>query len=275
MIRIRRTGSAVFACLLAVAVAGCASSGKQSETRGALTRIVENGVIRVGMTGEQPPLTMLSRDGEFLGLDVALMRVLAQNIGVEARFVQLPFNRLLAALDAGEVDVVMSGMTITPARVERVAFVGPYFTSGKTVLTRSPEIAAVEIADGLNRPELRIAALAGSTSEDFARALLPNAQLTTSESLDEAVRMVVSGRVDALVADRETCSFAVLRNPGEGLIAAAAAFTLEPMGIAVPLDQPHLASLIQSYLNALSENGSIEKARAFWFEDPTWVGSLR
>ena len=169
----------------------------------------------------------------------------------------------------------MSGVTITPARVQRVAFVGPYFTSGKTVLTRSPEIAAVEIAEDLNRPDLHLAALAGSTSEDFARATLPAAKLSLSDSLDDAVRRVVGGEVDALVADRETCSFAVLRNPGEGLITASASFTLEPMGIAVPLDQPPLASLIQSYLNALAENGSIERARAFWFENPAWVESLR
>jgi polar amino acid transport system substrate-binding protein len=261
--------------LLAICALGCAASKPPEEPRGALTRIVETGLIRVGMTGEQPPLTMISRDGEFLGLDVALMRVLARNMGVEASFVQLPFNRLFDALDAGEVDVVMSGVTVTPARVERVAFVGPYFTSGKTLLTRNPDIAAVGIPEELNRPELRFAALAGSTSEDFALAMLPDAQLVTSDSLDDAVRMVVSGEVDALIADRETCSFAVLRNPGEALIASASPLTVEPMGIAVPLDQPHLASLIQSYLTALNENGSIEKARAFWFEDSSWVDSLR
>jgi len=275
VIRTRHLGSVLSILLLVLALAGCASSKKSTEPRGALSRIVQNGVIRVGMTGEQPPLTMMSRDGEFLGLDVALMRVLAQNMGVEARFVKLPFNRLLDALDTGDVDVVMSGMTITPARVERVAFVGPYFTSGKTLLTRTAELAAVEIAEDLNRPELRFAALAGSTSEDFARAMLPNSKILTPDRLDEALGMVLSGKVDALIADRETCSFAVLRHPGEGLIASSATFTLEPMGIAVPLDQPHLASLIQSYLTALSEKGAIEKARAFWFEDPTWVENLR
>jgi ABC-type amino acid transport substrate-binding protein len=87
--------------------------------------------------------------------------------------------------------------------------------------------------------------------------------------------MVLSGRVDALVADRETCSFAVLRHPGEGLITSTATFTLEPMGIAVPLDQPHLASLIQRYLTALEERGAIQKAQAFWFKDPSWVDNLR
>jgi ABC-type amino acid transport substrate-binding protein len=48
------------------------------------------------------------------------------------------------------VDVAMSGMTITPRRVERVTFVGPYFTSSKTLLTRSEELAAIEIPEDLD-----------------------------------------------------------------------------------------------------------------------------
>jgi polar amino acid transport system substrate-binding protein len=227
------------------------------------------------MTGEQPPLTMMSRDGEFLGLDVAVMRVLARSMGVEARFVRLHFDELLDALDQEEIDVVMSGMTITPRRVERVTFIGPYFTSGKTLLTRSEELAAIEIAEDLDRPGLRVAALRGSTSEDFARSALSNAKLVLTAGLDEAVRKVMTGEVDALVADRETCFFAVLRYPDEGLLASNTPFTLEPMGIAVPLDQPQLANLLRTYFSALSETGALDQAKAFWFEDPSWVKSLR
>jgi ABC-type amino acid transport substrate-binding protein len=234
-------------------LSACASSGGQSP--GALTRIVESGVIRVGMTGEQPPLTMLSGDGEFLGLDVALMRVLARSMGVEARFVRLDFDELLDALEDGDVDVVMSGMTITPRRVERVTFVGPYFTSGKALLTRSKELAGIEIPEDLDKPELRVAALRGSTSEEFARSSLPNVKLVVTAGLDEAVRRVVSGDVDALVAD--------------------ATFTLEPMGIAVPLDQPQLTNLLRTYFTALSETGALEKAKALWFKDPSWIKNLR
>jgi len=262
-----------YALLLLLVLSGCASSGNESP--GALTRIVENSVIRVGMTGEQPPLTMMSRDGDFLGLDVALMRVLARGMGVEARFVQLDFEKLLDALDAGEVDVVMSGMTITPRRVERATFVGPYFTSGKTLLTRSEELAAVEIPEDLDKPELRFAALRGSTSEEFARSSLSSAQLVFTAGLDQAVQKVVSGEVDALVADRETCFFAVLRYPDQGLIASPATFTLEPMGIAVPLDEPQLANLLRTYFTALAESGALERAQTVWFKDPSWVKSLR
>ena len=273
MARSRNVWVLSYALLILLVLSGCASSSP--ETPGALTRIVESGVIRVGMTGEQPPLTMLSRDGDFLGLDVALMRVLARSMGVEARFVQIDFENLLDALDADEVDVVMSGMTITPRRVERATFIGPYFTSGKTLLTRSEELAAIEIPEDLDKPELRFAALRGSTSEEFARSSLSSAQLVLTAGLDQAVQKVGSGEVDALVADRETCFFAVLRYPDQGLIASPATFTLEPMGIAVPLDAPRLANLLRTYFTALAESGALERAQAVWFKDPSWVKSLR
>ncbi len=264
---------ALLGCLLIVAVA-CAPK-QDARPVGSLTRIVESGELRVGTSGDQPPLTMTARNGELLGLDVALARVLARSMGVEAKLVQLPFGQLLEALEAGDVDIVMSGVTITPSRSRRVTFVGPYYTSGKTVLTKSETLAAATVPEDLDRPELRLVALKGSTSEEFARESLPRATLVVTEQLDEAVEMVVNGDVDALVADRETCSFAVLRHPDAGLIASSTSFTVEPMGIAVALDNPRLANLIQTYLTALSDSGALEKARAFWFRDPSWVKNLR
>lgn len=259
--------------VLALALAlGCGA--KQQPQGGGLSRIVDSGELRIGMSGEQPPLTMKSRTGELLGLDVALGRVLAQSMGVKANFVQMPFAKLLDALEKHEVDLVMSGMTITPERTARAAFIGPYFTSGKSLLTRSPQIAAVQLAADLNTPKLRLAALKGSTSEAFVRNTMPAAKLVATEGLNQAIQKVIDGKADALIADRETCAFAVLRFPDAGLIDAEAAFTVEPMGIAVPLDEPRLANLVQTYLNALAERGTLAKAQQFWLRDPSWVKDL-
>ena len=119
-----------------------------------------------------------------------------------------------------------------------------------------------------NHPFLLVVVSSPENLARLERLREVNNTLFDAQGLDET-------QVDALVADRETCSYAVLRHPGEGLLASSATFTLEPMGIAVPLDQPNLASLIQSYLTALSEQGAIEKATSFWFEDPAWVVNLR
>ena len=253
---------------------GCASRAPEPKP-GALTRIVQSGAIRVGTSGEQPPLTMVAKNGELLGLDVALARVLAQSMGVKAEFVQMPFGELLDAVEAHKLDIAMSGITITPERSRRVSFVGPYFTSGKAVLTKSKKIAEARVPQDLDSPDLRFAALKGSTSEEFARRSLSSAKLVLSERLEDAIQAVLKGEVDALVADRETCDFAVLRHPRRGLIAPSVTFTVEPMGIAVAQDEPRLANLVQTYLTALSNSGTLEKARAFWFKDPSWVKDLR
>ena len=74
----------------------------------------------------------------------------------------------LGALKAGEIDMVLSGMTITAERNLSTAFVGPYFLSGKSILAKqdSPLVSAQETGQ-LNQANLRLAALAGSTSQSF------------------------------------------------------------------------------------------------------------
>ena len=71
-----------------------------------------------------------------IGLEVDLAKGLAYALGLEVEIVQKPFGQLLPALKKNQVDMVISGMTITPERNARVAFAGPYFISGKSVLAR-------------------------------------------------------------------------------------------------------------------------------------------
>jgi polar amino acid transport system substrate-binding protein len=250
---------------------GCASSGG-SRT---LSRVVESGTLRVGMSGEQPPLNMTTKTNELIGLEVALMRVLAANMGVTPEFVTRPFGELLGALEAGEVDLVMSGMTITPRRNLRVAFVGPYFVSGKSLLSKSRVILSLQSPEDLNQPDFRFAALAGSTSEEFVKRVAPNATLKITPSLDQAVNLVVTDEADALVADLETCFFARLRNPGAGLEMLPTPLTVEPIGIALPANDPLFVNLMQNFVNAVEATDSVQRSLQFWLRDPSWIQLLR
>ena len=90
-----------------------------------LSRIVKNGTLRVGMSGSQPPLNFKSKDGKMKGLEVDLSRALASLMDVRLEIREKPFGELLGALDAGEIDMVLSGMTITAERNLSTAFVGP------------------------------------------------------------------------------------------------------------------------------------------------------
>jgi polar amino acid transport system substrate-binding protein len=167
-------------CLAGITAAGCQSSTHGSSSR--LEKILASGELRVGLTADQPPLNMRNKAGEMIGLEIDMMRALSDAMGLEARFVPMPFSDLLTALEKGKVDVVASGVTITPERNARVAFAGPYFITGKSVLSKSEKISSVESVSELDVAGRTYAALAGSTSEKFIRESLPNATLVTTEN---------------------------------------------------------------------------------------------
>lgn len=239
-----------------------------------LDRIVETGTLRVGMSGSQPPFNMKSRDGAPMGLEVDLANVLAVAMKAELQIVEKPFAELIPALEAGEVDMVLSGMTITADRSRRVAFVGPYVMSGKSILTTSAALAAAEEAEDLNESDIRLVALANSTSEDFVRANLPEAQLTAVSSYDEAIDMLRADQAGALVADMPICILTVLRYPNEGFATLNQPLTLEPIGIALPANDPQLVNLVQNYMTALEGTGLMQGLRQSWLENGSWVAAL-
>ena len=168
----RRFKFVLLALAMVVFSGSSASPGFAEEGSPVIARIVKNGELRVGLSGNQPPLNFVSKSGDLMGFEVDLARGLAAMMGVEPKLVQKPFGELIGALEEGKVDLVMSGMTITPARNMRVAFIGPYLLSGKSILTKSSTLAQADESSDLDQPTLKLAALKGSTSEDFVKALI-------------------------------------------------------------------------------------------------------
>jgi polar amino acid transport system substrate-binding protein len=259
--------------LLALALAGCNTMTPTSNSP-TIDRISKSGVLRVGMSGNQPPLNMTDRTGKTIGLEVDLAQALADSMGVELTVVTKPFWELLGAVQSGDVDVVFSGLTMTPERNTRVAFAGPYFISGKAILTKSKTLAAAEEADEINASSITLAALKGSTSERFVKRATPEATLVLASDYDDAVQMVINGQVDALVADFPITVVSVLRYKDAGLEAMVSPFTFEPIGAAVSGDDALMANLVQNYLTTLEGTGLLEALRIKWFADGSWLDQL-
>jgi ABC-type amino acid transport substrate-binding protein len=271
------TGLAALA-VLALALGACQSlpkdGGSTAGRPGRIERILASGELRAGVSASQPPFNMKSRSGEIVGLDVDIVRALAQAMGVRLRLVERPFAELLPALEKGEVDLVISGLTITPERNARVAFAGPYFVSGKAVLSRSQAIAEAADIAALDSPGRTFVALAGSTSESFVRQSMPHSKLVTAPDYDAGVRMVVEGRADGMVADLMVCMLSVWRNPKGGLATSKVPLTAEPLGIALPADDPLFVNLVENYLTTLEYTGLLTQYKARWLNEGSWIGEL-
>jgi polar amino acid transport system substrate-binding protein len=239
-----------------------------------LARIVEKKEVRVGMSGNQAPFVMKARGGKLIGFEVDAATALANAMGVKLKIVQKPFAELLPALEQGEVDMVMSGMTMTPERSLKFNFAGPYYVSGKSVLTKSKELAQGSQASDFNKKGLVLVALEGSTSQAFVQNVLTEATLVTAPDYDAAIKMVVNGKAQALVADMPALVVALARNPGKGLTLAGALLTMEPIGVALPPGDDRLVDFVSGLLSAAKSTGKLDERADYWFKGAQWLGEL-
>jgi polar amino acid transport system substrate-binding protein len=257
---------------------GCAEMQQGSSSTSAspvLDRIQNRGELIVGTMGNMPPLNMTSKNGEIFGLEPDLAKMMAGAMGVKVRFVTKPFPELLPALHAGQVDMVLSGMTITPKRNLKVAFVGPYFISGKAFLTKVKTIALAKEAVDVNNPNTKLVALKGSTSQAFAEAVLDKTTLYTTGTYDEAVDMVLKDKVQAMIADYPICVVSVFRYPEAGLLSVVTPLTYEPIGIAIPANDPLLMNWTTNTLNSIEASGQLDELRLKWFARGSWLDKLK
>jgi len=269
----------VLVSILAIVLfTGCAQTQQGSSSTSAspvLDRIQKRGELIVGTMGEMPPLNMTAKDGEIFGLEPDLARMMAKAMGVKVKFVTKPFPELLPALEAGEVDMVMSGMTITPRRNMKVAFVGPYFISGKAFLTKIKTIALAKEADEVNSPNTKLVTLKDSTSQAFAQVVLDKTTLVTTGTYDEAVDMVLQDKVEAMIADYPICVVSVFRYPEAGLLSVVTPLTYEPIGIAIPANDPLLMNWTRNTLNSIEASGNLDELRLKWFARGSWLDKLK
>jgi polar amino acid transport system substrate-binding protein len=264
--------------LAAIVFTGCAQMQLATTKPSAspvLDRIQQRGELLVATMGNMPPLNMTTKEDEIIGLEPDLARMMAGAMNVKVKFVKKPFSELLPALQSGEVDMVLSGMTITPERNLKVAFVGPYLQSGKAFLTKEKTIASAKKAEEINSPETKLVTLKGSTSQAFAETILDRATLFTTETYDEAVAMVLQDKVHALIADYPICVVSVFRYPDAGLLSVLTPLTYEPLGIALPGNDPLLINWMQNTLNSLEGSGRLDELKLKWFAEGSWLDQLK
>ena len=274
----KKAGILIALLLALTLVSGCEHTKGQGSTAAqpasALDRISQSGQLVVGTAGSMPPMNMTTKDGEVIGLEPDMAKQMAAAMGVKATFKTMPFADLLPALEAGKVDMVMSSMTITGKRNMKVAFVGPYFISGKTFLTTEKWVASAKQPEEVNSPSTKLTVLRGSTSQQFVESAFPKATLLLGKDYDESIALVRQGKADAMIADYPICLLSVIRYPDSNLISVVPPYTYEPIGVAIQKDDTLLANWLENFLGALMGSGDLKDLQEKWFKGGDWINKL-
>ncbi len=232
-----------------------------------LDRVVEQGVLRVAMSGDQQPFNFVyGKKKSVIGFDVDLAGALARTMNVKLEVIRMPFDELIDAVEQGKADMVISGMTITPARTRRVSFIGPYMLSGKSLLATPMLMSKITPSAGFNSSGAKLAALRGSTSESLVQQQLPKASLTAVANYDEGVEMLLAGKVNGMVADMPILALTRQRYRDSNLHLVTPPLSTEPLGIAIARGDEQFENLLHNYLLAFEKTGLFVSLHKKWFE---------
>jgi polar amino acid transport system substrate-binding protein len=260
-------------CVSSLLVTSCAMIRGSSSP--VIDRIRETNKIRVGTAADYPPLNARTEAGGVIGLDADLALALALILDVELELIVKPFHELLPAIQSHEIDLAISGITMTPRRNMDVMFAGPYFVSTKAILGQKETLVGISSIADLDTKVSSVAALKGGTSQTIAKIALAGPKLVWVDSTDEGIEMVRRGTVDVLLADSPIARFALVRYPADGLAVVEVENSEDPVGIALSVDDAVFLNLVQNYLSNLEEIDLLPKLREHWFEgDSSWVRYL-
>lgn len=235
--------------------------------------ILKKKELVVGTSADLPPMNFKAKDGNLKGFDIDLSRMIAAAMKVKLRVEIMPFDQLIPALESGKIDMIISCMTITPERNLRVAYIGPYFVSGQSILTTKDVAVGINDVNDINKPDFSIALQTGTTTEKIAKMMLPKAKLVVVRSPEAALDLLQKKKVKAVMADFPYTSVASFKYKNKGFVANPP-FSSEPLGIAIRQDDPLLTNLLQNMLIAFKGNGLLDEMTRRWFTDPAWIADL-
>jgi polar amino acid transport system substrate-binding protein len=237
-------------------VGGCATTSTTSQSA-----TPAPDVLRVGIAIDLPPLAFKS-GGEYTGVEPDLARALAADMGKTVQFVELRWEGLTDALLNGKVDIIMSGMTITPARLMRVNFADPYLKAGQTLLVRRTDADLIQVS--LFDPKTKVGAQKATTGDFWAkqncskndRKLFPTASL--------GARALVSKQIDAFICDAPVNWWLASENEAAGLTVVGGYLTEEYLGWGIRKDNRELLETANRFIAESKKNGTLEALIRNW-----------
>lgn len=225
--------------------------------------------LQVGSYPSNPPFEFKNDSGTFEGFEVDLANAVAAKLGMTVAFTDLGFQALFAATASHRVDLAISSITITPARLQNQDFTQPTMDDDLAVIAGpASRLHSMEDLKGAT-----LGAIASSTGETWIKANTEKYGIAENKSYDTAANMFLdtaNGRVDGSVNDQAGSLYAFKSMKGMHIVALIPAN--QHIGMMLPKGSP-LTVKVNDALTALKQDGTVARLYAKWFGAEAPAGS--
>ncbi len=255
---------AVSCAILGLTACGDGSNRSVSNTNQGETTS-NSKVLRVGANPEFAPFESLDDQQKIQGFDVDILNAMANANNFKVEFRNQPWDSLFPALSNGDIDVIISAVTITDDRKQTMDFTEPYYQITQVVLV--PANKEVKDLNDLKKMS-KVGVVTGQTGDFAAQKLFGSTSenIARFENVPLLIKEVEHGGVDVAISDSAVIANHVKNNPNKGFkIVKLPDFETENYGIAVKKGDTETLNLLNEGLRKIRENGEYAKIEAKYF----------
>jgi ABC-type amino acid transport substrate-binding protein len=264
---------AVLALMLgALAGAGCGDDDDDGEEAGqpageakqfpagtTLGKIQRRGEITIGVKYDVPPFGFLNpQTDEVEGFDVDMGKFIAEELGVEPKFIEAISDNRIPFLERGTVDLILSTMTINAERDQEIDFSQPYYIArGRILVPKGSDIKGLQDLNGKS-----VCTALGSTYEETIRERAPDADLRLVDTYSECLELLQNEAIDAISTDDVILTGMIIQD--DSLQMVGKPLTIEPYGVGIKEGDKQLQRFVDSVLKQVEEDGRWEETYRKW-----------
>lgn len=266
--------------LLAVGIAGCASTAKTAsetpaeatsteesttESTTAETVPVEKKVIKIGLDDAYPPFEYHDEaTNDLIGFDIDFTKALAEEMGVEIEYVPTAWDGIFNGVNTGQYDMIVSCVSITPDRIEAFSMTDPYLANGIVIVSAADGEQATSI-DQLNGKKVGVQL--ETTADIAAKKFIADGvdiQLSQFDSVMEAFAALKGGSIQYIMVDSSVGGFYISTDP-ESFSITSGLLSNEPIGVCIAKENTELQAEVNAAIASLQASGKMTEISQKWF----------
>ena len=224
-------------------------------------------VLKVGLDDTYKPMEFIDENDKLAGFDIDMANALSKEIGMDIEFISSDWDGIFLALDSGKFDAVISSVSMTLERTNKMEFTKPYLANGQLIVTNPADADKVNTKEDLKN--MAVGVQMGTTSDTALTKFVAdnpdfNIEVSRYDDINQTFADLKTGRLNSIVVDGMV-AIDYAKNDPTSFKVSTVNLSNEPIAIAVKKGNTELTQKLQAGLDALKANGTLAEISVKWF----------
>lgn len=218
------------------------------------------------------PWAMRNKQGEWVGFEVDVATKLAKDLGVQVELIPTAWDAIIPSLIAKKFDVIIGGMSVTPARQEQIDFTTPYSNSGQGIAASKALASKLKWPDDYNNANVTFVCRRGVSGCKTIEEKWPKATLRQFDDDAIAFQEVINGKAHAVISSEPKPTFFTLKNPDKLFKPAPDNVTVAVEGFGVRKGNANTLVVFNEWIG--KNKDWLKERHTYWFKTQDWAGQV-